>query len=182
MSKFTNTIFFSLFLLIYLTNCSTSSTLPKSSQHKKNVLDTEELKSLKSYLQGFYQIKIQDTIIIKYDFNNDNCWDALDNQDRTYIESVILNYQTFIKIKSAERPDVSIFQFRESGQKQSSYKLDNTDIKIDNGYLRKLLFKQKATCGSSIIILPSGQFIISKSDPHFQVLELNSKKIKKQIQ
>lgn len=172
MTKQYGLLVFAVISLALLNNCSSFAQSKTKNQSGKGVLDTKQLNSLKLFLENTSGIKAKDTMVIKYDFNGDPCWNALDKKDKSYIQRVISGYQSRIKEKANQRPGISIFQFREAGQAQSAFKTESVDIMIDNGYLRSLLFKQRITCGSSAIILPGGQFIVTKYDPHFDAINL----------
>ena len=150
--------------------------LYRSNRYSTTVISEETLNKLKSYLQKHEVSTVKDTIIIKYNFNGDDCWRMMDS-DQQKLESVLSAYQAHHKMVALKRPNVSIFEFSAKGKNQNNYKLNNSDILIDEGDIRELLFKEPTTCGSSILILPTGKCLIVKSDSHFEALNLNSKAI-----
>jgi len=157
------------------TACTTPK-LYRSNRYSTTVISEETRNKLKSYLQKHEVSTLKDTIIIKYNFNGDHCWGVMD-ADQQKLESVLSAYQAHHKMVALKRTNVSIFEFRAKGKNQNKYKLNNSDILVDEGDISALLFKKPTTCGSSIVILPTGKCLIVKSDSHFEALNLNSKMI-----
>ena len=168
---------FALFICFLYTSCASPGGLFKSYLHQKGNLTSLQLDSLKTYLSRTNSSP-KDTVIIKYDFNGENCWNQLDHQSDEYIDQVVKSAQVRTVTVLRDRPGISIYKFREEGISFNKLKLRDSDIKIDSsGFVRRLLFKEKQSCGTSGIILPSGDFILIKFDSHFEALSLSGKKI-----
>ena len=96
----------------------------------------------------------------------------LDKQNDTYIKTVIFQQQQRIQRTLMARPGISIFTFREAGNKINKLKKWDQTILIDQmGNLRKWLFAKKQVCGNSIILLPDRRFVYFEVDPHFEALD-----------
>ena len=54
-------------------------------------LAKEEYDSLKTYLAS-KNISVKDTIVIKYDYKNESCWNLLDEQSDSRIKNVLQNF------------------------------------------------------------------------------------------
>lgn len=147
-------------------NCS-SSKLYRTGKYFKGSLNDSDYVKLREYLH----VKT-DTIVLKYDFNRETCWDNLDRADDSYIRTVVKNYQSLIDSISKLRPQISIYQYREPGSQINKFKKWNEQIKIDNGLLRKMIFTEKTVCGTSAVILPDKNYILIKSDSHFEAVLL----------
>lgn len=154
--------------------CTPQASLYKGSVYQVNQLSATQLDSLKLLLTDL-EASPKDTIIIKFDFNYDNCWSILDQkEDDKKIDDRIYTLQNILEKELSDRPQVSFYQVREPGTKLNKYKSRSPYIRIDSsGLLRKLLFTQRASCGTSAIILPSGQYLIKRSDSHFEALRLS---------
>ncbi|RYG50842.1 MAG: hypothetical protein EOO01_09785 [Chitinophagaceae bacterium] len=134
-------------------------------------LDPAGLATLKSFLAKHSSSRIQDTILIKYDFNKESCWDVLDTQSDEQVKQVLEQHGSWVKTAVESRPFISVFEFREPGNKINKLKKWDQHIMIDSTReLYKLVFNKKTTCGSSAIILPDGRFIVVHSDAHFEAL------------
>jgi len=144
-------------------------------------LGTSTFDSLRTFLKTNPTVKLRDTIMIKYDFNNDNCWSDLDGQNPEFINNARWAYQKNIQEKAAKRVDVAIYQYREEGNNFSPIRSKGLEIETDPGILRRLLFKTKTKCGTSAIILPNGKFLLIKSDSHFTALLLDAKQIEQKL-
>jgi hypothetical protein len=73
---------------------------------------------------------------------------------------------------------LKIFEYKETGSVFNEFQKRNKDILSDKGnLLKKLIFSDPAICGSSIIILPSKDYILCKSDSHFETLDYSKEKI-----
>ena len=176
-------------ILIYIVTCAAifiscapSAKLYKTNTYTKARLHAASLDSLKNYLQSSAIGNINDTIIIKYEFDNESCWNLLDQQNSTDIKTVITNIQNHRKQQSELRPDISIFHYKEKGSKKNKLVEWNPDIRPDNGYLKHLLFGEQTVCGTSAIIFPTGEYLLIKSDSHFTALNLTGKQINEALQ
>lgn len=158
---------------------SCKSTYPhENSNYALGKLSSTELVNLKQFLATNSSLSIRDTIIIKYDYNNDNCWWRLDQQDDQYIQEIIDNGKAYVVKNTENRNSVSYLHFREPGDNTNKNVSRNESIIIDASLILKtLLFQAKKSCGNSAIILPNGDFIIVKSDSHNTALEYDKKKI-----
>lgn len=162
-------------------SCGTSSQI--YSYGNKNKTYTGQLGdsiflSLKKYLTINANSKLKDTIIIKYDYNNETCWNNLDQSEDENIRGFIKKYKEKILLVLFTRQNVSIFNFREAGNSLNKIKKWDTSIIIDSSkQLFNLIFKERCTCGNSIIIMPNRKFVFVRSDSHFEVLDFSQKRI-----
>lgn len=165
----------------FLVACGQSGKLYRNNKLETGSLTNSQLDSLKTFLTNS-AFEPRDTIFIKFDFNHESCWEALDNQSDEYINRVVSNSQNSIRSKMANRPNVSIYQYKQSGKAFNKLKHWNTDIKTDSsGYIRKLLFKEKTACGTSAIITPGGKFLLIKSDSHFEAAYMTAEDVAKEL-
>lgn len=147
-------------------------------------LEDSSLNAVKKYLSQFSNKAIQDTIIIKYDYNNETCWSILDEKvsDEEMKRRYLSSPSPFDAYLSA-RPAVSFFWFREPGENINKITKYNTSIIIDKDLeLYKFFFKEKCTCGNSILILPDGRYIFTRSDSHTNAVLYSSKQITELLQ
>lgn len=143
----------------------------------KGKLSDSNYNALKIYLQQYLpDKKLKDTIVIKYDFNNADCWHASNEDEDSIVLKSVHHYQRFVNLKVSERPGITVLEFREKGNQISKYRKLNDFVKVDSGFLQQLFFYEKVTCGTSVIILPDQQFLLLKSDPHFDALFIFSEK------
>lgn len=149
--------------------------------YEAGTLGAGTLDSIRSFLQTNSTVKLKDTIFIKYDFNNDDCWSDLNGQNPEFINNTRWAYQKGIQEKADKRPHVAIYQYREVGNNFSSVRSKGLEIETDPGILKQLLFKTKTRCGTSAIILPNGKFLLLKSDSHFAALLLDAKQIEQKL-
>ena len=142
-------------------------------------LSDSSLISVKNYLHNITGKTIQDTIIIMYDYNNETCWN-LGDQLRTDDE-MKENTACFISKTEeylATRPGISFFEFKEPGENFNKIKKYNNSILTDkNLELYHFFFKERCVCGNSILILPDGRYIFTRSDAHINALYYSSKQI-----
>jgi hypothetical protein len=169
--------YFFVLLILSINSCRPITYLYKDDHPKKrNVvsLSKEDHDQLLKFLSK-YQSRLNDTVIIKYDFNHETCWDRLDVQTDDYIKRVENGFNERIVKAIKERPAISVFHFRETGNDFNKYVKRNADIIIDSsGLIKKLLFDRRTVCGSSAIILPGGRSVILKSDSHFMAMQNTS--------
>ncbi|WP_443944090.1 hypothetical protein ACJVDH_14350 [Pedobacter sp. AW1-32] len=144
-------------------------------------LNDAQMDSLRTYLSQNERVKLEDTIFIKYDFNNDACWNDLEGQNPEFINNLRWTFQKNVQEKAADRPGIAIYQYAEAGNNFSAVKTKGLEIETDSGFLRKMLFKEKVQCGTTAIILPSSKFLLVKSDSHFAALLLNAKEIESRL-
>jgi hypothetical protein len=171
-----------LFLSIFIYACSPKLYLDEAKRYQAGTLTDAQIDSLHTFLKQNERLTLKDTIIIKYDFNKDACWKDLSYQNAEFLNNVRWTFQKNILEKAEARPKVSIYQYREEGKSFSQVKSKGLEIETDSGFLRKLLFKEVTSCGTSAIILPNGKFLLVKSDPQFSALILNAKDIEKKLQ
>jgi hypothetical protein len=141
----------------------------------KNTVDNQQfpkarIDSIKSYLSMLSGEPARDTIIIKYEFNNEHCWDLLDEQSNEYITRVIESTNNYISKYKTAHPGTSVYHIRENGRNQNALVLKNNQNLVDNGYLRKSIFIKKALCGTSLKLYPDGTYKFIYSDSHFTAL------------
>ncbi len=166
------------FLLI-CTGCSTMAGLPsEADKTSTGLLDESAYRSLRQILSAHAPAGLKDTILIKYDYNNESCWNFLDTKDDNHIRGFITRGNERILNVSKSRPHVSVFQFREPGKNLNKIKRWNTAIIVDSSrQLFQLLFKKRSICGNSIAVLPDRRFVFLRSDSHSEVLDLTHDKI-----
>ncbi|WP_312750982.1 hypothetical protein [Epilithonimonas hominis] len=130
-----------------------------------------EYDNLKTYLAS-KNISVKDTIVIKYDYKNESCWNLLDEQSDSRIKNVLQNFKKHIKDFNDKHPEAIALNFREPGRNFNKLKLWDDSIIIDeNLFLKNTIFKKKNMCGNSAIILNDGSYVLRSSDPHFDLLD-----------
>jgi hypothetical protein len=162
-------------------SCATSSQLYRYDDKNKTYtgqLTDSIFTALTKYLTNISNSKQKDTIIIKYDYNNETCWDMLDQNNDDYIMGFVTRHNERVQKVLATRQNVSVFGFREPGTSVNKIKRWDNSILIDSSKLIfNLLFKERCTCGSSIIIMPDKRFVFLRSDSHSEVLNLTQMQI-----
>jgi hypothetical protein len=122
--------------------------------------------------------QLKDTIIIKYDYNNETCWDRMDERNDSSIMTSVKYWQKHIQQKMTARQNLTVFHYREPGNDLNKIiKPDSSILIHDKKILLNLLFKKRTTCGSSIIIMPDKRFLFIRSDSHFEALEMSKQQI-----
>ncbi len=175
------TILAPIIILVIAIGCSSTGQLYGIDD--KNKIYTGKLSdsvfiSLKQYLSTATNSQINDTIIIKYEYNNETCWDRLDQKEDAYVRSFISEHQDRVRKIQQQRQRVSIFDFREPGKNLNKIKKWDDLIIIDSSrYLFNLLFKERCTCGSSIIIMPDKRFVFLRSDAHSDAMNYTQEQI-----
>ena len=149
------------------------------SQIKTGQLTPDQLQQLKTYLTTKTGQEIRDTIIIKYNFNRDNCWYYMDKRETDdQIRGRITRHTEFMKMMHESRPSASIFNIRESGNRINKIIHYDESILIDSTKeVYDLLFQKRKQCGSSAVILADGRFIITGSDSHSDALRYTKEQI-----
>jgi hypothetical protein len=136
--------------------------------------------ALNQYLTTALNSKPKDSIIIKYDYNNDTCWNILDKKSAKHIKDFVRRRKERVQQVLATRHNVSVFNFREPGNNLNKIKKWDNSILIDSSkQLYNLIFIERCTCGNSIIVMPDKRFVFMRSDPHLEVLNLTQKQIEK---
>jgi hypothetical protein len=170
-----------IYCLIILTGCSSGAKLYLSDNSEKiysGTLSDSTNITLRKFLTTRSGSSPKDTIIIKYDYDNESCWDRLDQQDTKYIQRAVTSHQQRIQALQARRPDVSFFDFREPGKHLNKLKKWDSSIIIDSSrQLLNLLFKDRSECGSSIIVLPTKRFVFVRSDSHSEAMDMTKDNI-----
>ena len=175
-------LFTFIFLSLFLYACSPKLYVDEKKRYQAGTLTEAQIDSLHTFLKQNERLALKDTIIIKYDFNKDGCWKDLSYQNAEFLNNVRWAFQKNIQEKAEARPKVAIYQYREEGKSFSPVKSKGLEIETDPGFLKKLLFNEATTCGTSAIVLPNGKFLLVKSDPQFSALLLNAKDIEKKLQ
>jgi len=134
-----------------------------------------KVENIKNYLSVLSNKPVKDTVIIKYDFNYESCWNTLDQQTDLYINNIILSTNDFISKYKIAHPGTSVYQIKEGGKNFNKIVLWNNKILTDGGYLRKNIFTRKTICGTSLILYPDGSHKFFYSDSHFMALQPNKK-------
>jgi hypothetical protein len=185
MKKNISYIFSLILSLILIYSCSTTSQpygADNNNKTYKSQLSDSNFIAIKQYLTKTTNSKLLDTIIIKYDFNNENCWSRLDENNDDYIMGFVTRHKERVQKVLATRPNVSVFDFREPGNNLNKIKKWDNSIIIDSSkQLFNLLFRERCTCGSSIIIMPDKRFIFLRSDSHSEILDLTQKQIEQKL-
>lgn len=171
-------------LIIILTiaeSCGTTSQFygygDKNSNYNGQLNDTT-FNAVKQFLTATTSAKLKDTIIIKYDYNNETCWNMLDQRSDDQIMGFVARHKERVQQVLATRQNVSVFDFREPGKNLNKIKKWDNSIIIDSSkQLFNLLFKERCTCGSSMMIMPDKRFVFLRSDSHSEVLNLTQKQI-----
>ncbi|MEI8052223.1 MAG: hypothetical protein WCH52_00620 [Bacteroidota bacterium] len=168
--------------LLFSISCKQTATLHRFDDKKRisvfQLSDTS-LMAVKNYLAAFSTKKIQDTIIIMYDYNHETCWNFIDQNEtdeqlKQRVNYIQINQQQI----AASRPGISFFEFREPGNDINKIKKYDTSIIIDHNLeLYHFFFKERCVCGNSIVILPDGRYIFTRSDSHKEALYYSSEQI-----
>ena len=178
-SFFQYCLFFTILMIII--SCDSTSQLYSYDNKNRNYtgqLSESDYTALKQILTNTASSKLKDTILIKYDYNNETCWNTLDQSDDDYIMGFITRHKQRVQNFLATRQNVSVFGFREPGNNLNKIIKWNNSIIIDSTkQLFKLLFKERCTCGSSIIAMPDKRFVFLRSDSHSEVFDLTQKQI-----
>jgi len=168
-------------ILIIAESCGTISQLYRYDDKNRTYigqLNDTTFTALIKYLTTTTNSKLKDTIIIKYDYNKETCWDNLDEKEDEYIMGFVRRHKERVQKVFAIRKNVSVFDFREPGNNLNKIKKWDSSIIIDSSkQLFNLLFKERCTCGSSIIVMPDKRFIFLRSDSHSEALDLTQKQI-----
>jgi hypothetical protein len=168
--------------LLFSISCKQTATLHRFDDKKRisvfQLSDTS-LMAVKNYLAAFSTKKIQDTIIIMYDYNHETCWNFIDQNETDEQQKQRVNYiQINQQQISASRPGISFFEFREPGNDINKIKQYDTSIIIDHNLeLYHFFFKERCVCGNSIVILPDGRYIFTRSDSHKEALYYSPEQI-----
>ena len=160
-------------------NLSCKSSYPfEDAKYAAGKLSSPEIKDLKNLLLANTPSKIQDTIIINYNYNNANCWHNLDQESDEYIQQFVVESKKYVLKNTTSRHKTSFFGYREPGNNVNKKILWDDSIYIDDSlFLKNLLFSKKKSCGNSAIVLPNGDCIIVKDDSHNVALMLSKKEI-----
>lgn len=162
-------------ILMLNQSCGTTSQLYRCNGINKmytGQLTNFGFEGLQQYLTQITKSTLKDTIIIKYDYNHESCWDMLDQKDDTYIMNIVTKRKEKIQDVVRTRQNVSVFNFREPGNSFNKIKKwDNSIILDSSKYLLNLLFQKRYICGNSIIVMSDKRFVFMPSDPHFEALD-----------
>jgi len=157
------------FLLLFFFSTLMYSQLTK--RDKINSLSESEFSDLKTFLIS-RGVPVKDTIVIKYDFKRERCWNNLDNQSDEYVKNVMTNFQNHIIKFNKKHTGAIAVNFREPGKGVNKLKLwDKTIILDEDLFLKNLIFSEKRMCGNSAIILNDGSYVLRSGDPHFDLLD-----------
>ena len=178
--QFLSLLAFVAFLILAVGFNSTSQ--PNKLRTATGHLTEPAFRLLQQLLQPFATAKLNDTLILKYDFNKDDCWNITDQRKDEDIQPLVLSSKQRIQTAALTRPNVSIFRFREPGNNLNKLIKWDESIFIDSTrQLYQLLFKKRTECGSSMIIFPDKRFILLYSDSHFEALDLSKKQMEELI-
>ena len=171
---------FLIVILIFTESCNSSRLyrLDDKNRISHGQLSESTFNALKQFLTTTTNATLKDTIIIKYDYNNETCWDILDQKDDNYIMGFVTRHQDRVQQVLKTRQNISVFNFREPGNNLNKIIKWDKSIMIDSSkQLFNLLFKDRCTCGSSILVTPDKQYISIRSDSHFEALDMTEKQI-----
>jgi hypothetical protein len=175
--------YFLLYISIFTitVSCGSTSQLYRYDDKNKNYprqLSDSTFIALKQILTHATTSKLKDTILIKYDYNNETCWNILDQTNDEYIMGFVTRHQERVQKVLSTRQNISVFEFREPGNSLNKIKKWDNSIIIDSSkQLFNLLFKKRYTCGSSIMVMPDKRFVFIRSDSHSEILDLTQKQI-----
>ena len=168
-------------ILTIAESCGTNSRLYRYDDRNrsyKGQLNDSVFNALKRFLTATTNSKLKDTIIIKYDYNNESCWDNLDKREDDRIMEFVSRHKERVQQVLMARQNLSVFNFREPGNSLNKIKKWDNSIIIDSSkQLFNLLFKERCACGSSIIVMPDKRFVFLRSDSHLEVLDMTQKQI-----
>ena len=165
--KMKSKLFFFLLFFLIVQICSAQ----KNRDQSIGTLTQEQFSDFKEFMLS-KNLTIKDTIFLKYDFNRETCWNGLDGKDKEYIEKAKSSFQKQISHFNSKHKDAVAYNFREPGNRVNKLKLwDNTIIIDDRLFLKNLLFEKKRNCGTSVIILNDGSYLLYFVDPHFELLD-----------
>ncbi len=85
----------SLAICSMITSCTTSK-LYLTNNKQSGILTEAKADSIRHYLDKILGEQIQDTVLIKYEFDNETCWNVLDGQSDQYISSVIESRNAYV--------------------------------------------------------------------------------------
>ncbi len=137
------------------------------------LLSDSVFNSVKRLLTEMTGKDVQDTIIIKYDYDKETCWNNLDQRNDEQIKAVLNHRNNWVRQVLKSRPNISFFHFREPGEQLNKVIRWDSTVYIDSSkQLFHWLFNQRSICGNSIIIMPDKRFVFLRSDPHFEVFGL----------
>ena len=168
-------------ILTITISCGSTSQLYRYNDNDKNYtgqLRDSNFIALKQILTNATSSNLKDTILIKYDYNNETCWNILDQKDDDHIMGFVTRHKERVQKVLSTRQNVSVFEFREPGNSLNKIKKWDNSIIIDSSkQLFNLLFKERYTCGSSIMVMPDKRFVFIRSDSHSEILDLTQKQI-----
>ena len=168
-------------ICLLFANCSSKSVLYSHYDKKRyyaGELNNSDFSVLRKLLTNHSFEGLKDTLIIKYDYNKETCWDMLDQQDDAYIMGFITRHKQTVADILSKRKNVSIFAYREPGDNINKLKKWDDSIIIDSSkVLFNLLFKDRTTCGSSIMVMPDKRYVFMRSDSHSEILDLPADRI-----
>ena len=154
-----------------ITSCTTSKLYLSDNQHS-GIFTKAKADSIRYYLAEISKEKIQDTVFVKYEFNNESCWSILDGKSNPYIERVIQSGNAYVSRYQNNHPNVTVLRVKESGKNFNKLVLRNNKVLDDSGgYLRQHVFLNNARCGTSMKLYPNGKYEIYLSDAHFRILD-----------
>ena len=123
-----------------------------------------------------------DSILLRYDYNDKTCWSRLDETDDSHIMGFVERRQARIRKFNTGRKGVAYYNYRQPGTDLNKIKAWDPSIRIHTtGLLYRLLFKERCTCGSSILIMPDRRFVFVRSDSHDELLDFTRMQIEKYL-
>jgi hypothetical protein len=169
-------IFILSLLMLMSCNSTKNQNRVENTDVEKYTLTKDDFKNFKNYLNDNHKILAKDTIIIKYEFNNESCWDRLDREENSRIQYFIDLHQKEIEKFNSIHKNAVALHFREEGKNFNKVVFLDKSIFVDqSSFLKSLIFKEKNMCGNTIIMLKDGTYYLRKSDPHFDIIQVMNK-------
>jgi hypothetical protein len=168
---------FVIVLSVFISCKPTSSFYYENNKVNVGKLSDSTYTEIRRFLLNHTDQALRDTILVKYDFNNDRCWNRLDQRDDNHIKRSVDFRNDRIKKILESRKDITILTFREPGDNVNKVISKNESIKVVRSkLLLDMFFEKRYECGSSIAIMPDKRFVVFYGDSHSQILDLTKSK------
>jgi hypothetical protein len=153
---------------------------PKYLQHKvfTGQLTPDQFSQVKQYIFLKTHTELKDTLFITYQRNNMDCWYHLESWSIERRKQAIDFNNGYADRQLAERPNISIYFFKEKGEKFPLFIKENSKVLVDTeGVLLKMFFSKKANGCGGLIIFPDGKFLLLQVNRHFEIISFSSEAI-----
>lgn len=146
-------------------------------------LDSNTVESLRVLIQKSSSKISYDTLLIRYDFNNEKCWTYWETQpDEHLLEYLSHRYLVDDSIGRV-RKRLGYFRYREPGNGVPKFVSLNSNVRIDSTYwLQKNIIQKQGKCGTSVMIFPDHRFLRIYDDPHDELLFAKPERLMEIIQ